>query len=228
VFHKTTDAPASASVHSLIKTAAVSLQKHGLAGQRAAVYLMLDHSGSMAPYYRSGAVQHLAEQALALSINLDDDGSVPIGYFSTHAAMATDARDDNYAGIINRTHEGIPWGSTNYAAAIKAAIEEHYYSEAKTPGLVIFQTDGAPDNQAAAEQALIAASSEPVFFAFVGFGGNIRFLERLDDLAGRRVDNASFFHARDPHAVPDADLYDGITREFAGWISAATAAGIIR
>ncbi|MFE6166195.1 VWA domain-containing protein, partial [Streptomyces sp. NPDC056486] len=72
------------------------------------------------------------------------------------------------------------------------------------------------------------ASGLPIFWAFVGFGERIEFLEKLDDLRGRRVDNASFFHARDPHAVSDAALYDGITHEYAGWLAAAAAAGIVR
>jgi hypothetical protein len=72
------------------------------------------------------------------------------------------------------------------------------------------------------------ASNLPLFWAFVGFGDSIRFLEKLDDLGGRAVDNASFFHARNPHAISDAALYDGITHEYAGWLAAATAAGIIR
>ena len=68
----------------LAKTAAVSLEKSGLNGQRAAVQLVLDHSGSMAPYYGNGAVQRLANQALGLSLNLNEDGSVPIIFFGLY------------------------------------------------------------------------------------------------------------------------------------------------
>lgn len=213
---------------SLVKTAAVSLEKAALTGQRAAVYLVLDHSGSMLPYYRSGAVQHLAEQALGLSVNLDDDGSVPLIYFGSRIDQYDDVRLDNYSGVVERTHTRAPWGSTDYAGAIRYVAAEHEQSGANAPGFVILQTDGEPDSRPAAEQALRDASNLPLFFAFVGFGNNISFLEKLDDLGGRRVDNASFFHARDPLNVSDADLYDGITREYAGWLSAATAAGIVQ
>ncbi len=41
---------------SLAKTAAVSLDKHGLTHQRMAVYLVLDHSGSMSRFYADGSV----------------------------------------------------------------------------------------------------------------------------------------------------------------------------
>ncbi|MEV8600478.1 VWA domain-containing protein [Streptomyces griseoviridis] len=41
------------------------------------------------------------------------------------------------------------------------------------------------------------------------------------------IDNASFFHAANPRTITDQQLYDGITREFATWVAAARAAGII-
>lgn len=231
LFRKTNTAPAATSSQapglvSLIKTAAVSLEKSGLAGQRAAVYLVLDHSGSMIGFYRDGSVQRLAEQALGLSANLDDDGLVPLIYFGSHVDPGGDADLTGYQGVINRTHNSVAWGSTNYAAAIDYIADLHHGET--TPALVIFQTDGEPDSRPAAVAALREASRLPIFFAFVGFGNNIHFLEQLDTLDGRTVDNASFFHARDPHRVTDAQLYDGITREYAQWLTAARAAGIVR
>lgn len=210
----------------LTKTAAVSLEKTGLTGQRAAVYLVLDHSGSMIPFYQNGSVQRLAEQALGLSANLDDDGLVPLVYFGSHVSQVGDVRLDSYQGIINRTHPTISWGSTNYAAAIDYIVDLHHGNP--TPGLVLFQTDGEPDSRPAAQDALREASRHPLHFAFVGFGSHVGFLQKLDDLRGRKVDNASFFHARDPHRVSDEQLYDGITHEYAGWLAAASAAGIVR
>lgn len=212
---------------SLAKTAAVSLEKSGLEGQRAAVQLVLDHSGSMAPYYGNGAVQRLANQALGLSVNLDDDGAVPLIFFGSYVEQYDDIRLDNYAGLVDAIHPRVHWGSTDYVAAMHAAITEYQKSGATDPGLVIFQTDGEPNSRKAVERALRDASGLPIFFSFIGFGNNIQFLEKLDDLTGRVVDNASFFHAANPHAVTDGQLYDGITREFAGWLTAARAAGIL-
>src|SRR5690606_5931337 len=68
---------------SLYKTAGASVRSHGLEAVRAAVYLVLDRSGSMRPYYRDGTMQHLAEQVLSLSAHLDNDGTVPVVFFST-------------------------------------------------------------------------------------------------------------------------------------------------
>ncbi|MDX3314697.1 VWA domain-containing protein [Streptomyces sp. ME08-AFT2] len=212
----------------LAKTAAVSLEKSGLAEQRAAVQLVLDHSGSMQGFYANGSVQRLAEQALGLSANLDDDGNVPLIFFGSYVEQYDDARLDNYRGIIDRTHTKVHWGSTDYVAGMNAAIQEYRTSGATDPALVIFQTDGEPNDRRAAEKILRESSRLPIFWSFVGFGGRVAFLEKLDDLRGRAVDNASFFHARDPHHVSDADLYDGITHEFAGWLTAARTAGIVR
>lgn len=223
---RTTAEPTPAMVN-LIKTAAVSLEKNGLDTQRAAVYLVLDHSGSMMPYYRSGAVQTLAERALGLSVNLDDDGTVPVVYFGSSAEAAIDVRLDNYVGVIDRTHPQVRWGSTNYVAAMRAVIDEHQKSGATVPAFVIFQTDGEPDGPATTEHMLRNASGLPIFWAFVGFGAQVRFLERLDDLDGRMVDNASLFHAGTTASVTHAELYDGITGEYATWLTAARRAGIV-
>lgn len=210
---------------SLAKEAAVSLDKGGLTGQRAAVYLVLDHSGSMHSYYASGSMQRLAEQALGLAVNLDDDGQVPLVYFGSRVAASGPVQLNDYAGVIDRTHHLVPWGSTDYVAAIRH-VTEYHTARGGGPALVIFQSDGEPDDRAAAERALREASELPLFWAFVGFGNRISFLERLDDLRGRRVDNASFFHARYPHQVTDGQLYDGLTHEYGPWLAAAHAAGI--
>ncbi|MCX4681362.1 VWA domain-containing protein [Streptomyces sp. NBC_01433] len=216
------------SLVNLTKAAAVSLEKAGLTGQRAAVYLVLDHSGSMSNFYADGSVQRLAEQALGLSANLDDDGNVPLIYFASqaHTPITTDLH--NYAGIVDRTHSRTPWGTTDYVAAMNAVISDYRASGQAGPAFVIFQTDGAPNDRRATERALKDASKLPIFWAFVGFGGRVEFLEKLDGLRrGRKVDNASFFHAANPHTVTDDQLYDGLTHEYAGWLAAATAAGIL-
>lgn len=215
---------------SLAKSAAVSLDKHGLNGQRAAVYLVLDHSGSMASFYRNGDVQHLAEQALGLSANLDDDGLVPVILFDheVHPAYLVDLID--YRGAVDRARNSLMMGGTRYAPAIRAVVEHYTLSGATDPALVIFQSDGEPEDRDQTVAELRAASRLPIFWATVGFGSehDLTFLRALDTLTLRVVDNASFFHAADPQHVTDADLYDGITGEFAQWLTAARAAGVLR
>jgi hypothetical protein len=226
------DAAIPAPLVSLVKSARISLDKRGLTGQRAAVYLVVDRSGSMASYYRDGSVQHLAEQALALSANLDDDGIVPLVFFDniTYSPAEIDLR--SYSGAVTHHHQRLggdrTMGGTRYEAAMDTVVAHYQATQPKVPALVIFQTDGQPQDREAAADALRRYSSLPVFWSFVGFGpSSVRFLEKLDDLSGRAVDNASYFHAgRDPLGISDIDLYDALTAEFGPWLAAAHAAGI--
>jgi hypothetical protein len=218
----------------LYKQAAVSLQKHGLGGRRVAVYLVLDRSGSMSPYYADGSAQHLAEQVLALSAHLDDDGVVPVVFFSTAVDGVAEISLDSYRGRINALHESYGhMGRTAYHLAMEAVIEHYQGSGATDPALVVFQTDGGPINKGAAEQVLCRAAGLPIFWQFVGFGSDeFRFLHRLDDLPvpGRRVvDNAGFFPAgKNPRSVPVGVLYDRLMSEFPQWLAEAGRAGIVR
>ncbi|MGW6054313.1 vWA domain-containing protein [Streptomyces sp. NPDC055189] len=221
---------------SLYKSAAVSLRKNRLEGERAAVYLVLDRSGSMREYYRDGTVQRLAEQVLSLSAHLDDDGVVPVVFFSTDLDGAADLHLDNYAGRIEKLHQALGhMGRTNYHWAMDAVIDHYVDSGSTAPALVVFQTDGGPTSRPAAERFLCKAARLPLFWQFIGFGdpdeNEFRFLHRLDELAvpGKRVvDNADFFHAgRDPGAMSDGVLYDRLLQEFPDWLAAARAAGIV-
>ncbi|MFI1292563.1 vWA domain-containing protein [Streptomyces sp. NPDC020792] len=222
-----------AGLVNLTKAAAVSLEKNNLTGQRAAVYLVLDRSRSMSRYYLDGSVQHLAEQALGLSANLDDDGIVPTIFFDSDAHPAADISVDNYQGSIDRHHKALGrMGSTNYAAAMDEVIDHYLDSDSTDPAFVIFQTDGGPDSRRAAEQTLCKAAKLPMFWQFIGFGPDrFDFLRRLDDLEvpkKRVIDNAGFFPAGDtPKRMSYAELYDRLMGEFPDWLVAARDAGIV-
>ncbi|MER5541897.1 VWA domain-containing protein [Streptomyces sp. NPDC002589] len=222
---------------SLYKSAGVSLTRHGLDGLRAAVYLVVDHSGSMRPYYQDGSVQTLADRVLGLSAHLDDDGRVPAVFFSTDVDAVTDIALDRHEGAVERIVAGLGhMGKTSYHLAMDAVIDHYLDSGATAPALVVFQTDGGPVNKLAAERYLCKAARLPLFWQFVGFGDpgsrQFEFLRKLDELAvpGKRiVDNAGFFHAgQDPRRVSDAELYDRLVGEFPQWLAAARAAGIVR
>ena len=46
--------------------------------------------------------------------------------------------------------------------------------------------------------------------------GDFQFLEELDDMPGRFVDNADFFSVADPAALSDEQLYDLMMNEYPG------------
>lgn len=219
---------------SLAKTAAVSLEKHGLAGERAAVYLVVDRSYSMHGYFANNSVQHLADQVLGLSVNLDDDGTVPLVMFDSNPYPICDIRLDRYQGVVAQQHSlhggEITMGGTRYTIAMKAVVQHYLGSKAKDPALVVFQTDGSPQDDVETRQQLAAASKLPMFWSFVGFGpSKVRFLTELDTMPGRELDNASYFHAgAKPTGLADSAVYDGITKEFGTWVPQARAKGLLR
>ncbi|MFF9785701.1 VWA domain-containing protein [Streptomyces nigrescens] len=214
---------ARSSVVQLTKKAAHSLQKSGLAGQHAAVYLVLDRSGSMRRYYSNGTVQYLAERILGLSQNLDDDREVPVVFFSTEVDGTTAVSVDDYAGQIEAAHDALGhMGRTFYARAIRAVIEHYKHSGATAPALVVFQTDGNPDDRKETLQILREAVDEEMFWSFVAFGKRVDFLRTLDHL-GLPVDHVGLFQADDPENISDEELYDGITEQFGPWVTARRA-----
>lgn len=215
----------------LYKAAQISLTKRHIVGQRAAVYLALDHSASMSWFYSDGTMQHLAEQALGLSANLDDDGTVPLVFFSHEVDLVTDISLGNYKGRIDRLHRSLDWGGTCYAPAMRAIIDHFQTSKSTDPAFVIFQTDGEPFDRRETRELLRKASSLPIFWQFVGFGlsRDLRFLRSLDTLGQRTIDNAGYFGAgQNPRERADADLYDHLMKEFPDWLAAARTAGIIQ
>ncbi|WP_205718535.1 VWA domain-containing protein [Actinomadura sp. WMMA1423] len=224
---------------SLYKQAGVSLEKRGLTGQRSAVYLVLDRSGSMAPYYRErrGQISHMqyfAEQTLGLSANLDDDGVVPLVFFDSQSFPVVEISLTDYQGRIGAEHDRLGrMGGTDYASAMRTVVDHYQESGASTPAFVVFQTDGATYNENTVKDLLRDYSHLPIFWQFVGFGPagsrEFAFLRTLDKLRGRAVDNAGFFEAgTDPAALSDAALYDQLMDEYPTWLAAARAKGILR
>ncbi len=69
---------------------------------------------------------------------------------------------------------------------------------------------------------LRAAAAAPA-----GGGGEFRFLEELDDMGGRYLDNADFFAVQSPADIPDDELFDLLMTEYPGWITQARAKGLL-
>lgn len=206
----------------------LAVKRVGLEGQRARVALALDISVSMRRMFEAGTVQRVCERLLALGVKFDDNGAVDIFLFGNKDYDVGELSEENFYGFVEQeiASQYRLEGKTNYAGVINRIVEK-YTTEPGDPAYVLFITDGDNHDKAEAEEAIVKASKFPIFWQFVGIGGStFEFLDKLDTMSGRFIDNANFFALNDIERVSDEDLYQRMLVEFPSWLKEAKQKGI--
>ncbi len=228
-------------------------KNRNLDGLDADVVLVLDYSGSMSYLYGNGEVQELVERVLPLGLAFDANKEVDFYLFHDGVIPLSEPLTlQNTAGYINDKILSKKWhmGSTSYAPVMKVILDKYTTSTTTTttpsllgglfgkkpttsterkgtlnrPVYVLFITDGANDDKTETEKVLKEASGFGIFWQFIGIGRDkFPFLDKLDDLKGRVIDNANFFASPDLSKVSDNELYDLLLKEYPSWIQLAKA-----
>ncbi|MDO9355447.1 MAG: VWA domain-containing protein [Solirubrobacteraceae bacterium] len=226
---KKVEASGSISLVKSFDSAAGKLESQGLVGERAEVILVLDVSGSSRPLFKNGAYQALVDRCLAAGLLFDDNGEIETYLFDSalhEAEPVTLASRDGWTDRAILTPK--IFRATRYAYPLRR-IAEGLTRGSSVPTFVYFVTDGGNQDKKETAKIVSEMSGLPAFLKFVAVGReeDFPFLQRLDDLTGREIDNADFFAVQDPHLVADDAFFELVMQEFKGWLTKARAKGIL-
>lgn len=194
------------------------------------VALVLDYSGSMRNYYRSGAIQQLIERILPIALQFDDDGELDFWIFDDGFHRLPSINKNNFYGYIEReVIKKYPrMGSTNYAPVMKDVYNKYICEDRKNiPSYVIYITDGANSDRRDTNETITYLAQFPIFWQFVGIGNDsFDYLQKLDDLKNRIIDNADFFPVKDIMKLSDSELYSKLLNEFPDYLKEVVRRGL--
>lgn len=202
----------------------VNLTKYNLnPDTKARVAFVIDISGSMEPAYKKGSVQEIVEKIFPIAINFDDNAEMDVWIFEDGFRRMPAMNKDNYYGYVQREilDKKCKFGGTSYAPVLKDVAK--YYLEEKpepSPVYVIFITDGDNFDKSETTKVVKELSNYPIFLQFVGVGNaGFDYLEKLDDMGGRYIDNADFFKVTYNDFYIENNLYGQLLQEYPNWLS---------
>ncbi|MFN8576593.1 MAG: VWA domain-containing protein [Candidatus Sericytochromatia bacterium] len=228
--------------HERFNLAKKEVETIGLNNLKANVVLVMDISASMTFLFSKGVVQDTFDRILPLAMQFDNDGIIDVWLFDDKCINSkvsyTLMNRENY--VKEEIEKKYPLGyGTQYAPVINSVASKYGNSNEIT--YVLFFTDGDCGDHTQTEKAIINSSNKPIFWKFVGLGGNkprdpnkkgffnkfislssgFSFLEKLDNLDGRFIDNADFFHIYKINEMSDIELYKNLLEELPQWLISA-------
>lgn len=193
----------------------ISLEKKNVDKLVAEVHLAVDVSGSMSYSFRDGLVQEVLNRLIPISLNFDDDGIVPVYAFNTSVTETKELTMDNLIDYSKKHLNNLVGGGTNYSPALRSILNKAKKGEMKFPTFVLFITDGESGDEYETEKLIRELSNYDIYIQFIGVGNDeFEFLNNLDDLTGRKFDNAGFIQFSNFSRFNDSDIYDELLMEF--------------
>lgn len=196
----------------------------------ARVVFVLDHSGSMRGMYRDGTVQDVLERIFPVAMYFDDNAEMEFYWFDSVFKELDPVNYDTIENYVQRVilSKNEHFGGTSYAPVMQEVVNRYVKREpAQIPTFIIFITDGNNSDKAATKSVLTEASHYNLFWKFVGIGSEqFEFLQRLDDLKGRLIDNANFISINNISSITDETLYHMLLTEYADWLTLCKENGI--
>ncbi len=196
----------------------VCLTKSPLNGLTSRVGLVLDYSGSMSSLYRNGTVQGVIEKILPIAMEFDDNGTMEVWIFENGFYRLPDINLNNFYGYVeNEILPKYKMGGTNYAPVMQDVFKRYIQEEPKKiPNYIVFITDGDNADHKQTDAVIKKAAEYPIFWQFVGVGNaSFSYLQKLDDMKDRYVDNADFFSVSKALQIQYQDLLN----EYPGWLA---------
>ena len=186
--------------------------------------LCADASGSMFQLYQGGRVQQMFDKFFALASTLSDSASMDCWAFAAKSRQLEPVTLDNIrdytfsqAGGYERWMSMLNYQYNNEPEAMRDVMM--IYGGQHRPVLVLFLTDGRLQSDWEIEEILIKTSRFPVFWQFIGlYGEEYGVLNHLDEIDGRRTQNAAFLKMEDFDDFMDSGFYRTIFANTAAWL----------
>ena len=185
------------------------------------VALVLDFSGSMRNLYKNGTVQSVIERIMPIAMQFDDNQELDLWIFENGFTRLGGVTKENFYGLAEQIFNRYRMGGTEYAPVIKDVYKKYVKEEpSQIANYIIFITDGDNSDHGETNKIITEISKYPIFFQFIGIGNEkFKYLQKLDDMNGRYVDNADFFPVININDMSDNELYTKLFDEYPNWLS---------
>ena len=201
-----------------------------LKDMKSKVALVLDFSGSMEGMFRDGTVQSVIERIIPIALQFDDNQELDFWIFENGFKRLQPITKNNFYGLAEKIYNQYSMGGTKYSPVMRDVIKKYSVDEpSDLPAYVLFITDGDNFDKSQTTTIITDNCTKPIFWQCVGVGTARKdYLQQLDDLPNREMDNVDFFNINNPNAISDEELYNKLFDEYPSWVIEARRNGIIR